>query len=63
MRAEWTGRLIGEMHIRGIKQKDLAKAAGITNAYCGMILNGKRKPQGAHKRLEDALKALTGGAA
>jgi transcriptional regulator with XRE-family HTH domain len=51
------------MHIRGIKQKDLAKAAGISNAYCGMILNGVREPHDGRERLEKALAALTGGTA
>jgi transcriptional regulator with XRE-family HTH domain len=58
MREEWTGRVIGELHLHGIRQRELAAAAGITNAYCGMILNGKRNPKNGKERLEQALASL-----
>lgn len=58
MRDEWTGRVIGELHVHGIRQRELAAAAGITNAYCGMILNGKRNPKGGRERIEQALASL-----
>lgn len=58
MREEWTGRVIGELHLHGIRQRELAAAAGITNAYCGMILNGKRNPKNGKERLEQALVSL-----
>lgn len=58
MRAKWTGRVVGEMHVYGIKQRELAEAAGMTNAYCGMILTGKREPKGGRERIEAALREL-----
>ena len=59
MKPKWTGDIVGAMHIYDIKQKDLADAAGMSNAYAGMILNGVREPRGGRERLETALRKLT----
>lgn len=58
MPEKWTGRLIGKMHNEKITYDDLAKALGITKEYVGMILNGKRKPNGIRKRMEEAVDAI-----
>lgn len=58
MPEKWTGKMVGEMHNRGVSMKELAEEAGFTLAYVSMILNGKRKPKNGRKRLEDALDRL-----
>ena len=58
MPEKWTGNLIGKMHNNGITYDDLANEIGVTKPYISMILNGKRKPEGIRKRMEDAVSAL-----
>lgn len=55
MAHKWTGRLIGKMHNENIRFEDLATELGWTKAYISMILNGKRNPPGAQKKLEEAV--------
>ena len=55
---KWTGAFIGKMHNNGIKQCELAKKIGITNAYAGMILRGERKPPNIREKMETALNEL-----
>ena len=55
---KWTGVLIGKMHNNGIKQVELAKKIGISNAYAGMILRGERKPPNIREKMEKALNEL-----
>ena len=40
MPAQWTGALIGEMHLKGVTAKQLAKAAGWNPKYLSGVLNG-----------------------
>lgn len=58
MPEKWTGRLIGKMHNECITYDDLAKELGISKEYAGMILNGRRKPDGIRKRMEEAVDAI-----
>ncbi len=58
MPEKWTGRLIGEMHNQDVTYDDIASELGVTNAYVSMILNGKRKPPDARKRLEGAYRSV-----
>lgn len=58
MPEKWTGVLIGKMHNARVSYDDLAAELGLTKGYLSMILNGKRNPPGARKRLEDAVKAV-----
>lgn len=51
----WTGHLVGKMHNKKITYEELAEELGVTKAYISMILNGKRKPPGIRKRMEDAV--------
>lgn len=46
------------MHNARVSYDDLAAELGLTKGYLSMILNGKRNPPGARKRLEDAVKAV-----
>ena len=50
----WTGKLIGEMHNARITYDDLAAELGCGKAYVCMILNGRRNPEGAEQRLNEA---------
>lgn len=50
----WTGKLIGKMHNARITYDDLAAELGCGKAYVCMILNGRRKPEGAEQRLNEA---------
>lgn len=55
MPAQWTGAIIGEMHINKITKKQLAKHLGVTPEYVSMVLNGHREPQGAEQLFRGAL--------
>lgn len=55
MREEWTGEVVGKMHVEGITVSDLAKEMCCGKSYVSMILNGLRKPPNAQERVEKAL--------
>lgn len=55
MPEKWTGRLVGKMHNARIRVEDVAAELGVTTGYISMILNGKRNPPQARKRLEGAV--------
>lgn len=55
MPEKWTGELVGRMHNEGITFKDLADEIGVKRPYVSMLLNSKRKPNGARERLEAAV--------
>lgn len=61
MPAQWTGELIGEMHLKKISKKQLAERLGVTPEYVSMVLNGHREPKGAEKKLRAALERLVKG--
>lgn len=58
MPEKWTGNLIGKMHNSKVTYDEVAAELGVTKCYISMILNGKRNPPGARKRLEGAVKAV-----
>lgn len=58
MPEKWTGDLVGRMHNAGITNEQLARKLGICKSYLGAILNGKRKPKNAEKRLNEAFEEL-----
>lgn len=58
MPEKWTGRLIGKMHNECVTYDDLGAEMGVTKAYICMILNGRRKPDGIQKRMEDAFASV-----
>ena len=58
MPEKWTGVLIGKMHNNRINRSDLAEELGVTEAYVSMVLNGKRKPDGIRRRMEDAVNEI-----
>lgn len=58
MPAQWTGRVVGKMHVRGITAKELAAHLGYNEKYVSMVLNGKRSPKDAEARFTHALDEL-----
>lgn len=58
MREEWTGDLIGRLHVEGVTRQELAEELGVSKAYVTMILNSARSPAGAQERLNGALDAI-----
>ena len=54
MPAQWTGELIGKMHINGITSKQLAEEAGLNPKYLSGVLNGRYTSSKAEKKLADA---------
>ncbi len=42
MSKDTIAQIVGEMHVRKIKQADMARMLGISSAYLGEILNGKK---------------------
>ena len=59
MPAQWTGALIGEMHLANITAKQLAAEVGWHEKYLSAILNGHREPKNAEQTLRAALQRLT----
>lgn len=58
MPEEWTGTIVGKMHVSCITYEELAKKLGFTKSYVSMILNGSRHPAGAEKKISAALDEL-----
>ena len=58
MPEKWTGALIGKMHNSKVTYDEVAAELGCTKTYVSMILNGRRKPPNARKRMEEAVAAV-----
>lgn len=58
MPEEWTGTVVGKMHVNRITYDELAKKLGFTKAYISMILSGSRHPVGAEQKFRKALDEL-----
>ncbi len=58
MPAQWTGELIGEMHLKGVTAKQLASEIGWHEKYLSAVMNGHKEPKGAEKKLRAALDRL-----
>ena len=58
MPAQWTADIIGEMHLNGIKAKQLAAEVGWHEKYLSVVLNGHRNPKNAETTLRAALDRL-----
>ena len=43
MKEQWTGNVVGRMHVYGIKADKLARRCGWTPQYLSMVLNGKKQ--------------------
>ena len=55
MPAQWTGRLIGEMHVACVTSKQRAAEVGWHEKYLSAVLNGHREPKNAEATLRAAL--------
>ena len=58
MPAQWTGTLIGDMHLAGVTAKQLAVEVGWHEKYLSAVINGHREPKGAEEKLREALDTL-----
>lgn len=58
MPAQWTGEVVSKMHIFEVTKQQLAAELGVTPAYVGMVLNGRREPKGAEQQMKSALECL-----
>lgn len=51
----WTGEIVGIMHVNKIKHEQLADKIGWHVKYLSAVLNGKRHPKGAEEKIRNAL--------
>lgn len=58
MNEEWTGSIVGLLHLHKIKQTELAKEMDVTAQYVSMVLNGKKSPKNIKSRMETAIQAI-----
>lgn len=58
MLEEWTADVVGRMHRAKITGLQLAKRAGITNAYLSTVLNGHKGTDETKQRIIVALESL-----
>ena len=58
MPAQWTGALIGRMHIHGITLKELSDHMGRNPKYVSGVINGHYEPAHAEEQYNKALDAL-----
>lgn len=58
MIAQWTGDVIGEMHVAGVSMKQLAEELGWNVKYLSAVLNCRREPKNAEQKVRAALSAI-----
>lgn len=58
MLAQWTGEVIGKMHIYGVSSLELAEELGWNAKYLSTVLNCKRSPKNAKETVSAALDAI-----
>lgn len=58
MPAQWTGRIVGELHNNRITLKELAKEVGWHDKYLSQVINAENPPKGAEQKLTDAMRRL-----
>lgn len=57
----WIAEAVGQMHIHGISQAELAGELGVRRDYLNKILNGRETPSGARERVMTAIDKLVAG--
>ena len=55
MPAQWTGRIIGQMHTEEISAKELAAEIDWNPKYLSQVLNSRANPKGAEEKISAAL--------
>jgi len=58
MPAQWTGSIVGEMHLNGITGKMLAAELGWHPKYLSQVLNSSDPPKAAQEKIAAALNRL-----
>lgn len=58
MPAQWTGKLIGEIHNAGLTIKEVARRANLHDKYVSQVLNADREAPSAEAKLRKALDEL-----
>ena len=58
MPAQWTGSIVGEMHLYGIKGIELAIELDWNPKYLSTVLNSEDPPKGAQEKVTSALYRL-----
>lgn len=58
----WTGDLVGLMHVHKISKKQLADHIGVTREYVSLVLNGHREPKGAEEQFKTAVDEIISNA-
>lgn len=58
---QWTGDVVGKMHVYRISNSELAEKCGITSSYLSMLLNGKKEfssPEVKQKTIDKVVATL-----
>jgi YesN/AraC family two-component response regulator len=58
MPAQWTGRIVGELHNNKLTLKELAKEVGWNDKYLSQVINAENTPKGAEQKLTEAMYRL-----
>ena len=58
MPAQWTGKVVGELHNNGITGKMLAAELGWHEKYLSQVLNSENPPRNAEEKVNAALERI-----
>ena len=58
MPAQWTGRIVGELHNNRITHKELANEVGWHDKYLSQVINSENPPKDSERKLTEAMKRL-----
>jgi len=58
MPAQWTGRIVGEIHNNNLTAKELAKELDWNEKYLSQVLNSENPPKDAEAKVSAALARL-----
>ena len=58
MPAQWTGRIVGELHNNKLTLKELAKEVNWNDKSLSQVINSETPPKGAEQKLTEAMNRL-----
>lgn len=58
MPAQWTGRIVGQIHNNRLTAKELAREVGWNDKYLSQVLNSEDPPKDAERKLTEALNRI-----
>ena len=58
MPAQWTGRIVGELHNNKLTLKELAKEVNWNDKYLSQVINSENPPKGAEQKLTEAMNRM-----